>query len=223
MRKVPSVHESVLKNPEVLHQLRMCRLSMVAQQSRICLQCRRPGFDPWVRKIPWRRAWQPTPVFLPRESHGQRSLAGCRPRGRTESDTTEVAKQQQQQQALSTGETLNNFSQDQETLAYGSASPSILSSLLLSFSRVLTGSWTQSQKNVGTHGPLPRSGQEKPPAKPHHFSNALPFLTPSPSCPPRVLLKYSQGADLRENKEQQVSSWEFLLLASCHKPIFCIC
>ena len=39
-------------------------------------QCRRHtrcGFDPWVRKIPWRRAWQPTPVFLPGESHGQRT------------------------------------------------------------------------------------------------------------------------------------------------------
>jgi len=36
----------------------------------------RCGFDPWVRKIPWRRAWQPTPVFLPGESHGQRSLVG---------------------------------------------------------------------------------------------------------------------------------------------------
>ena len=35
----------------------------------------RPGFDPWVGKIPWRRAWQPTPVLLPGESHGQRSLA----------------------------------------------------------------------------------------------------------------------------------------------------
>ena len=43
------------------------------------LQCRRPGSDPWVGKIPWRRAWQPTPVFLPGESHGQRSLTGCRP------------------------------------------------------------------------------------------------------------------------------------------------
>ena len=32
------------------------------------------GFDPWVRKIPWRRKWQPTPVFLPEESHGQRTL-----------------------------------------------------------------------------------------------------------------------------------------------------
>ena len=39
-------------------------------------QCRRHTFDPWVGKIPWRRPWQPTPVFLPGESHGQRSLAG---------------------------------------------------------------------------------------------------------------------------------------------------
>ena len=42
-------------------------------------QCRRPrrcGFDPWVQKIPWSRKWQPTPGFLPGESHGQRSLAG---------------------------------------------------------------------------------------------------------------------------------------------------
>ena len=39
-------------------------------------QFRRCGFDPWVGKIPWRRKWQPTPVFLPGKSHGQRSLAG---------------------------------------------------------------------------------------------------------------------------------------------------
>ena len=51
---------------------------------------RRYRFDPWVRKIPWRRAWQPTPVFLPGESHGQRSLVGYSPWGRKESDTTEV-------------------------------------------------------------------------------------------------------------------------------------
>ena len=37
------------------------------------------GFDPWVGKIPYRRAWQPTPVFLPGESHGQRSLASYSP------------------------------------------------------------------------------------------------------------------------------------------------
>ena len=46
------------------------------RQWRTCLQCRRPRFNPWVRKIPWRRKWQPSPVFLPGESHGQRSLAG---------------------------------------------------------------------------------------------------------------------------------------------------
>ena len=39
-------------------------------------QCKRHGFDPWVRKIPWRREWQPTLVFLPGKSHGQRSLEG---------------------------------------------------------------------------------------------------------------------------------------------------
>ena len=43
----------------------------------------------WIRKIPWRRKWHPTPVFLPGESHGQRSLAGCSLWGRKESDTTE--------------------------------------------------------------------------------------------------------------------------------------
>ena len=53
------------------------------------LQCRRPGFDPWVGKIPWRRKWQPTPVFLPGESHGRRSLVGYSPRGHKESDMTE--------------------------------------------------------------------------------------------------------------------------------------
>ena len=42
-------------------------------------RCKRCGFDPWVGKIPWRRAWQPTPVFLPGESYGQRSLGGYSP------------------------------------------------------------------------------------------------------------------------------------------------
>ena len=46
------------------------------------------GFNPWVRKIPW-RAWQPTPVFSPGESHGQRSLVGYSPWGRKESGMTE--------------------------------------------------------------------------------------------------------------------------------------
>ena len=55
----------------------------------ICLECRRPGFSPWVGKMPWRRKWLPTPVFLPGESHGLRSLLGYSPQGRKESDTTE--------------------------------------------------------------------------------------------------------------------------------------
>ena len=50
------------------------------------------GFDPWVRMIPWRRKWQPTPVFLPGESHGQRSLAGYSPRGCKQSDKTEATQ-----------------------------------------------------------------------------------------------------------------------------------
>ena len=46
------------------------------------------GFDPWVRKIPWRREWLPSAVFLPGESHGQRSLVGYSLWGHKESDTT---------------------------------------------------------------------------------------------------------------------------------------
>ena len=48
------------------------------------------GFYPWLGKIPWRRAWHPSPVFSPGESHGQRSLVGCSLWGHKESDTTEV-------------------------------------------------------------------------------------------------------------------------------------
>ena len=52
-------------------------------------QCRRHGFDPWVGKIPERKKWQPTPVFLPGEFHGQRSLVSHRPWGCKESEATE--------------------------------------------------------------------------------------------------------------------------------------
>ena len=52
------------------------------KRSRICLQCGRPGFSLWVGKIPWRRAWKPTPVFLPGEFH---RLGGLQSTG---SDTT---------------------------------------------------------------------------------------------------------------------------------------
>ena len=46
-------------------------------------------FDPWVRKTPWRSEWQPTPVFLPGDFHGQRSLVGYSPWGHKESATTQ--------------------------------------------------------------------------------------------------------------------------------------
>ena len=54
-------------------------------------QSRRYGFDPWVRKIPWGRRWQPTPVFLPGKFHAERSLVaiGYSPQGHKESDTIE--------------------------------------------------------------------------------------------------------------------------------------
>ena len=52
------------------------------------MQCRRPVSNPRVRKIPWRREWLPTPVFLPGEFHGQRSLEGYSPWGHKESDAT---------------------------------------------------------------------------------------------------------------------------------------
>ena len=62
---------------------------LVVQRAKCLPAMQRPGFDPWVRKIPWRRKWQPTPVFLPGESCGQRSLVGYSPCGRKESGMTE--------------------------------------------------------------------------------------------------------------------------------------
>ena len=63
--------------------------SLVTQMVKNCLQCRRPGFNLLVRKIPWRRVWLPTPVFFPREFHGQRNLAGYSSWGCIELDTFE--------------------------------------------------------------------------------------------------------------------------------------
>ena len=57
----------------------MCRGASGKESVCQCRRCKRPRFNPWVGRIPWRRAWQLTPVFLPGESHGQRSLAGYSP------------------------------------------------------------------------------------------------------------------------------------------------
>ena len=56
---------------------------------KICLQCRRPGFDPWVRQIPGRRKWLSSPVLLPEESYTQRNLVGYSPWCHKEYDMTE--------------------------------------------------------------------------------------------------------------------------------------
>ena len=63
--------------------------SLVAQTLKNLPAIWKTRVDPWVRKIPWRRQWQLTPVFLPGKSHGQRSLEGNRPWGLKELDMTE--------------------------------------------------------------------------------------------------------------------------------------
>ena len=55
----------------------LVRLGVSPRGKETACQCRRLLFNPWVRKIPWRRAWRPTAVFFPGESHGQRSLGGA--------------------------------------------------------------------------------------------------------------------------------------------------
>ena len=59
------------------------------EPARQCRRHKRHRYHPWVRKIPWRRAWQTTPIFLSGESHGQRSQAGYSTQGCKESDMTE--------------------------------------------------------------------------------------------------------------------------------------
>ena len=68
--------------------LGVCGLPWSCSGKESTCQCRRPWFDSWVGKIPWRRAWHPTAVFLSGESHGQRSLVDYSLWGRKESDMT---------------------------------------------------------------------------------------------------------------------------------------
>ena len=75
-------------NEEMYYYFGNLGLLWLLRQSRICLQCRRPWLNPWARKNPWRREWEPTLVFLTGEFHGQRSLVGYSPWGHKELDTT---------------------------------------------------------------------------------------------------------------------------------------
>ena len=72
--------------------LYMASLGVIGKVS--TYQCSRDRFSPWVRKIPWRRKWQPTPGFLSGKSHGQRSLVGYSPWGRKSVGHDLVTKQQ---------------------------------------------------------------------------------------------------------------------------------
>jgi len=77
-----------VKSP--LSEIMLCLwASMVAQMVKNLLKCRRPRLDPWVEKIPWKTDWLPTPVFLPGEFHGQRSLVFHSLWSCKESDMTE--------------------------------------------------------------------------------------------------------------------------------------
>jgi len=73
--------------------MKRLRLPSDSSHKEFTCQCRRHKryrFDPWVRKVPWRRAWHPIPGFLPGIYQRQRSLGGYSPQGRKESDTIEV-------------------------------------------------------------------------------------------------------------------------------------
>ena len=82
-----NIREHVLQGDYLLTQV----VLVVKESSCQWKRCKRHPFDPWVGKIPWRKKWQPTPVFLPGKSHGQKRLAGCSPWGCKESDTTEMS------------------------------------------------------------------------------------------------------------------------------------
>ena len=78
------------------------------EYTRRCRRCQRCRIDSWVGKIPWRRKWQPAPVFLPGESHGQRSLVGYSPWG-PELDTTMHAPTQASQNRFSSASCFLSF------------------------------------------------------------------------------------------------------------------
>ena len=85
-----SLHVAGVREPMAeLGSSRKLGASLEAQAAKNLPAMWRPGSNPWVRKMPWSREWLPTPVFLPGEFHGQRSLVGYSQWGHKESDLTE--------------------------------------------------------------------------------------------------------------------------------------
>ena len=87
-----SIDAILFNNQVIVHSMRSGKES--------ACQCRRCRFSPWVRNIPWRRKWQPTPVLLLGKSHGQRSLVGYSQWGHKRVRQNLVNKQQQQHRVL---------------------------------------------------------------------------------------------------------------------------
>ena len=85
-RSMPIIHKQHLSMSTFL---KLPRWPTGKESTCQCRRCSRRGFDPWAGKIPWRRKWQLTPIFLPGRSHGQSSLEGYSPWGGKESDMTE--------------------------------------------------------------------------------------------------------------------------------------
>ena len=85
---VPSTESGTQEMPwkPLLNRRALSGFSGGSAVEKLPANARRPRFHPCVQKIPWRRKWQPTPIFLPGKSHGQRSLAGCSPWGCKELD-----------------------------------------------------------------------------------------------------------------------------------------
>ena len=88
--KMPTVYIYIIRADNIVLQLYTGFSGVSSGKEPIChcRSCKRCGFDPWIGKIPCRRAWQSTPVFLPGESHGQGSLVGYSPWGCQEPDMT---------------------------------------------------------------------------------------------------------------------------------------
>ena len=82
-------HDLVTKQQEQNYISITLGASLIAQVVKNLPACRRLEFNPWVKKIPWRRQWLPTPVFLLGVVHEQRGLVGYSPWGRKESDTSD--------------------------------------------------------------------------------------------------------------------------------------